>query len=115
MATKGCRGGIVYWNKRSYYDEPLDKDTTRYLDELVYVRQYLKDGRGNEDKHDERIARQGHLREILFEWFDIDTNQWDCYCGVHCPTYTERLREERIKREAETPEMEARWQHTRSA
>jgi len=84
MANKGVRGGIVHWHTRDWDNEPLGVEANRYLDELVRVRQYLQAGKGDEDKHYEREARQWHIREMLYEWYYIDTDVWVCKCKEYC-------------------------------
>ena len=84
MAERGVRGGIVHWHKRNGDNDPLGAEASGYLDELVYVRKYLQAAKGDEDKHYEREARQEHLREMLYEWYYIDTDYWDCKCATHC-------------------------------
>lgn len=100
MADRGVRGGIVRWHKTNYYHEPLGKEDSAYLDELVYVRKYLQAGKGNEDKHYERLAREGHLRHMLYDWYSIGTDEWECRCKTYCLIPIEK---------------EEQWQHTKSA
>ena len=86
MKVRGVRRrgkAIVRWEKMRFYHEPLTESDNRYLDELVEVRAYLMAGKGSEEKHDEKIARQWNVQDFLY--IDgVDTDNFVCKCEKYC-------------------------------